>query len=107
MKKEETLPDLRVGSRVWEAEKTHGGKWKQSEAAVSGGVWGNDNNNQQPSGVKKLEWFWCKGVKGFVCFKIKKRDFEITRKQKRTLRKDQFIRERWGLRVFQPWVWAK
>ena len=55
MKKEETLPDLRLGS--WEVEKTHGGKWKQSEAAVSGGVWGDDNNNQQPGGVKKLERF--------------------------------------------------
>ena len=99
MKKEETLPDLRLGSRVWEAEKTQGGKWKQSEAAVSGGVWGGSNNNQQPGGVKKLERFCCKGVKGFVCFKIKKRDFEITRetreqRERRTLRKTQFIRER-------------
>ena len=97
MKKEETLPDLRLGS--WEVEKTHGGKWKQSEAVVSSGVWGRGNNNQQLDKVKKLERFWCKGVKGFVCFKIKKRDFEITRetreeRERWTLRKDQFIRER-------------
>ena len=49
--------------------------------------------------MKKLERFCCKGVKGFVCFKIKKRDFEITRetreqRERRTLRKTQFIRER-------------
>ena len=49
--------------------------------------------------MKKLERFRCKGVKGFVCFKIKKRDFEITRetreqREQRTLRKEQFIRER-------------
>ena len=60
MKKEETLPDLRLGSRVWEAEKTHGAMWKQCEAAASGGVLGGGNSNQQPGGVKKLERFWCK-----------------------------------------------
>ena len=79
MKKEETLLDLGLGSRVWEAEKTYGVKWKKSEAVVSSRVWGGGNNNQQLGGVKKLERFWCKGVVGFVCFKIEKRDFEITR----------------------------
>ena len=95
MKKEETLPDLRLGSWVWEAKKTHGGKWTKSEAA-SGWVWSDGNSNQQPSGVKKLERFWCKGLKGFVCFKIKKRDFEITREQRERweLKEDPFIRER-------------
>ena len=38
MKKEETLLDLGLGSRVCEAEKTYGGKWKQSEAVVSSRV---------------------------------------------------------------------
>ena len=75
MKKVETLLDLRLGSQVWEVEKTHGGKWKQSEATVLGGVWGGGNNNQQPGGVKKLERFCFKGAKGFVCFKIKKERF--------------------------------
>ena len=108
MKKQENLPNMRLGSRDWKNEKTHGGKkvkwWSQvwcEAAAVSGAVWGGRGSNQQGLVFGSLET-WSE------VFQNKRENLNLplrleNKEKNQTSKIDLKERERWGLRALRPW----